>query len=98
MREVLRRHPVGHVVLPAARVDLDAQPARLAHVQVGDLVHAVDAGTELDRGVGAEEDVGRALDVEPLVDAEGDVVDAPAAVRRVGYERAGRGWSGWPWW
>src|SRR3954468_13146157 len=29
--------PVGLVVLPSARVDLDPEPARLAHVEVGDL-------------------------------------------------------------
>ena len=79
-----RRLPVGHLVDPAARVDLDPHPARLAHVEVGDLVDPVDPGAELDRGVGGHEHLGGALDVEALVDAVGDVVDATVAPEKSG--------------
>src|SRR3954466_11529590 len=50
-RVPVARLPVGLVVLPAAGVDLDPEPAGLAHVQVGDLVDAVNPGAELDRRV-----------------------------------------------
>ena len=85
--------PVRLVVLPPAGVDLDPEAARLANVQVRDLVDAVDAGAELDRRAGGHEHLGRALDVEPLVDTVGDVVGAagraevghePEVVRRAG--------------
>ena len=71
-----RRLPVRLRVDPAAGVDLDPEAAGLADVQVRDLVDAVDARAELDRRVVRHEDLGRALDVEPLVDAVGDVVAA----------------------
>ena len=77
-----RRLPVGHLVDPAARVDLDAHAAGFADVEVGDLVDAVDAWAELDRRAARHEHLGRALDVEALVDAVGDVVDAAGRAAR----------------
>ena len=75
--------PVRDVEAIAAGVDLDAHAARLAEVEVVLLAHPVPARTELDRGVGVQQDVGGAQQLLARVDPPGEVVDAALRARVV---------------
>ena len=79
------RLPVRVEQAPPARVDLDPQAARLAHVQVGDLVDAVDAGPELDRRVGADEHVRGALDVGRWSSRKATWLTRPVGLEHLGH-------------